>query len=217
MSDSTTYRTIDPNDLPPREIHRYLLHCVSPRPIAFTSTLSPDGKPNLAPFSYFMTGGANPPSVVISPLTTRDNGAKDTLRNIRATGEYVINVVTYEMRERMNIASAEFEYGVNEFEEAGFTSLPSVRVKPGRVGESPLQLECKLFKIVEHGEGPLSGNYIIGEVVYFHMAEAVFDGDEVDARRIHAIGRMGGNWYSRTDEDTLFELPRPPRPEDLNK
>ena len=217
MPTPTTYRTIDPNDLSPKDVHRYLLHCISPRPIAFTATLSPDGLPNLAPFSYFMTGGANPPSVVISPLTTRDNGAKDTLRNIQATGEYVINVVTYDMRDRMNLASAEFNYGVNEFEEAGFTALPSIKVKPSRVAESPLHLECKLFKLVKHGEGPLSGNYIIGEVVYFHMAEHVFDGDEVDARRINAIGRMGGDWYNRTEEEAMFALSRPPRPSELNK
>src|SRR5215510_3215527 len=102
------------------DAHRLLLHCIAPRPIAFTSTLSADGKPNLAPFSYFMAGGANPPSVVISPLTRRDGEPKDTLRNIRETGEFTVSVVTYAMRERMNLASAEWPYGVNEWERAGF-------------------------------------------------------------------------------------------------
>src|SRR5262245_38103038 len=106
----------DPVEMTVAEAHRLLLHCVAPRPIALTSTLSPDGLPNLAPFSYFMAGGANPPSVVISPLTTREGGAKDTLRNIEATGEYVINVATHAIRDRVNHASAEFPYGVNEWE-----------------------------------------------------------------------------------------------------
>jgi flavin reductase (DIM6/NTAB) family NADH-FMN oxidoreductase RutF len=212
MEDASPFRGIDPDALSRRDAHRLLLHCVAPRPIAFTSTLSPDGRPNLAPFSYFMAGGANPPSVVISPLTSRDGGFKDTLRNIEATGEYVINVVTYAMRERMNLASAEFPYGVSEFEKAGFTPMPSVKVKPGRVAESPLHLECRLYRIVHHGEGPLSGNYIIGEVVYFHVAERVLAGDEVDDRRIDAIARMGGDWYSRAHPPAMFELPRPPQP-----
>src|ERR1041384_3264035 len=109
------------------DAHRLLLHCVAPRPIAFTSTLSADGVPNLAPFSYFMAGGANPPSVVISPLTDRTGSPKHTLRNIQATGEYVINVVTYEIRERVNTASAEYPYGTSEWEQAGLTPAPSVR------------------------------------------------------------------------------------------
>src|ERR1051325_8108259 len=116
---------IDPVELDLVDAHRLLLHCVAPRPIAFTSTLSAEGVPNLAPLSYFMAAGANPPSVVISPLTDRNGQPKDTLRNIQATGEYVINVVTFEMREKMNYASAEFPFGVSEWEQAGFTAAPS--------------------------------------------------------------------------------------------
>src|SRR5437588_12299494 len=107
-----------------------LLHCLAPRPIAFVSTLSPDGLPNLSPFSYFMAGGANPPSVVISPLTDRAGSPKHTLRNIEATGEYVINVVTYAMRDPVNLASAEFPYGVSEWAKVGLTPAPAVRVRP---------------------------------------------------------------------------------------
>src|SRR5438270_205860 len=154
---------IDPAELSRADAHRLLLHCVAPRPIAFVSTLSVEGVANLAPFSYFMAGGANPPSVVISPLTDRTGQPKDSLRNIQATGEYVINVVTYSMRDRMNTASAEFPYGVNEWDQCGFTSVPSVRVKPARVAESPLAIECRLFQLVPHGSGPLSANYVIGE------------------------------------------------------
>src|SRR5690242_20046585 len=141
---SDDFLGLDPAEMSRADSHRLLLHCVAPRPIAFVSTLSAEGVPNLAPFSYFMAGGANPPSVAISPLTDRDGNPKDTLRNIRATGEYVINVVTWPVRDNMNVASAEFPAGVSEFQEAGFTSLPSVRVQPARVGECPLAIECRL-------------------------------------------------------------------------
>lgn len=202
----------DPAALSVPDAHRLLLHCVAPRPIAFTSTLSPDGRPNLAPFSYFMAGGANPPSAVISPMTTRGGQPKDTLRNIEATGEYVINVVTHAMRERVNQASAEYPYGVSEWEEAGFTPLPSAKVKPPRVAESPLAIECRLFRIVPHGEGPLAGNYVIGEVVYFHVARDVLEGEHVEPRRVDYLTRMGADWYARALPEAMFELPRPPRP-----
>lgn len=204
---------IDPADLSTQDAHRLLLHCVAPRPIAFTSTLSAEGVPNLAPFSYFMAGGANPCSVVISPLTDRTGQPKDTLRNIQATGEYVINVVTFAMRDRMNLASAEFPYGVNEWQEAQFTPAPSVKVRPSRVLESPLAMECRLFRIVPHGEGPLSANYVIGEVVYFHVAKSIMPEGVLDPRYVDYIARMGGDWYARVNPPAMFEMPRPPKVE----
>lgn len=213
MNRPSEFIGIDPAELSVADAHRLLLHCVAPRPIAFVSTLSPDGKPNLAPFSYFMAGGANPPSVVVSPLTDREGQPKDTLRNIEATGEYVINVVTYSMREPMNHASAEYPYGVNEWEEAGFIGVPSVKVKPERVAQSPLAIECRLFQILPHGSGPLSGNYIIGEVVYFHVAPELMDDNVLDARRVDYIARMGADWYARATPETMFALPRPPKVE----
>jgi flavin reductase (DIM6/NTAB) family NADH-FMN oxidoreductase RutF len=208
---------IDPADLSPGDAHRLLLHCVAPRPIALTSTLSPEGLPNLAPFSYFMAGGANPPSVVISPLTDRTGNPKDTLRNIQATGEYVINVVTHAMREQVNHASAEFPYGVNEWVGAGLTPAPAVKVKPARVLESPLAIECRLFQIVPHGSGYLAANYIIGEVVYFHVNRSVMPDAAVDARLVDYIARMGADWYSRVTPEAMFEMPRPPRVEKYPK
>lgn len=197
--------------MPARDAYRLLIHCVAPRPIAFTSTLSPAGAPNLAPFSFFMGGGGNPCSVVISPVNNRDGEPNDTLRNIRATGEFVINVVTFEMRERMNQASANYPYGVSEWDEAGFTPASSVKVAPARVSESPLAMECRLFKIVPHGEGGLSANYVIGEVVYFHVRTDLIDNGEVHPERIDYIARMGADWYSRADADAMFEMPRPAR------
>lgn len=205
---------VDPAELAPAEAYRLLLHCVAPRPIAFVSTLSSlteDGAPNLAPFSFFMAGGGNPPSVVVSPLTDRAGHPKDTLRNIRATGEYVINVVTFEIRERMNRASAEFPCGVSEWEEAGFTPAPAVKVRPARVAECPLSVECRLYTIVPHGEGPLAANYIIGEVVYFHVSQALMRDGAVDPTRVDYIARMGGDWYARASASAMFEMPRPPR------
>jgi len=202
----------DPAEMTPADAHRLLLHCVAPRPIALTSTLSPDGQPNLAPFSYFMAGGANPPSVVISPLTGRDGGPKDTLKNIQGTGEYVINVVTYEMREKVNLASAEFPFGVSEWEQAGLTPAPAVKVRPARVLESPLAIECRLYDVVTHGTGYLSANYIIGEVVYFHVADRLLNEGVLDPRRVDYITRMGADWYARALPEGMFALPRPPRP-----
>ena len=201
----------DPAELSVPDAHRLLLHCVAPRPIALTSTLSTDGVANLAPFSYFMAGGANPPSVVISPLTDRTGRPKDTLRNIRETGEYVINVVTYAMRERVNHASAEFPYGCSEWEECGLTPVRAARVRPCRVLESPLAIECRLHQVVPHGDGPLSANYVIGEVVYIHVSKAVMPDGAVDSRLVDYVARMGADWYARAEADCMFELPRPPR------
>jgi flavin reductase (DIM6/NTAB) family NADH-FMN oxidoreductase RutF len=204
---------IDPAELSMADCHRLLLHTVAPRPIAFTSTLSTEGVQNLAPFSYFMAGGANPPSIVISPLTDRTGQPKDTLRNIMSTGEFVINVVTFDMRDKMNYASAEFPYGVDEFGQAGFTSAASVRVKPPRVLESPLAIECRLFQVVKHGEGPLSANYVIGEVVYFHVCKSLMPDGVLDPTKVQYIARMGGDWYAKADPSSMFEMPRPPKVE----
>jgi flavin reductase (DIM6/NTAB) family NADH-FMN oxidoreductase RutF len=206
------HRGVAPEELSPGDCHRLLLHCVAPRPIAFVSTLSPSGRPNLAPFSYFMAGGANPPSVVVSPLTDRGGQPKDTLRNVEATGEFTVSVVTYGMRERVNHASAEFPYGVSEWEEAGFAPAASARVRPAYVAESPLAIECRLYRILPHGSGPLAANYVIGEVVYFHVAEPLLtEAGMVDAPRVDYIARMGGEWYARTKPECMFEMPRPPR------
>jgi flavin reductase (DIM6/NTAB) family NADH-FMN oxidoreductase RutF len=200
---------IDPAQLTPQEAYRILLNCVAPRPIAFVSTLSPEGAPNLAPFSFFMAGGSNPPSVAFSPSLDRNTQPKDTLRNIQATGEYVINVVTYEMRERMNQTSAAYPYGVSEWEEAGFMPAPAVKVQPARVADSPLAMECRLFQIVSHGDGPTSANYVIGEVIYYHVAAHLLVDGRIDPMRVDYIARMSGDWYSRANSPAMFELPRP--------
>ena len=206
------FRDVDPATVPPGEFYSLLTGCVVPRPIAFVSSLSKTGIANLAPFSFFNAGGANPPSLVFMPVTGGTGRDKDTLHNVRETGEYVIHLVPWAIRERMNVASAEFPPEVDEFEVAGFTKVASTRVKPWRVLESPIALECKLFRIVEHGSGPYHANYVIGEAVYLHLAEAVMTGTRVDAAKLDAIARLGGPYYTRVTRESIFSLPRPVLP-----
>ncbi len=182
---------------------------VAPRPIAFVSSLAASGTGNLAPFSFFNIGGSNPPSCIICPVTSRDGVNKDTLHNIEETGEYTINIVTFAMAEAMNQTSFTYPRGVDEFDKAGFTRVPSTKVKPPRVGESPVSLECRLHKVVKHGEGPLSSNYVIGEIVLFHCDDAVLTDGMPDNAKIDAIGRLGEDYYTRTHAAALFRLGRP--------
>jgi flavin reductase (DIM6/NTAB) family NADH-FMN oxidoreductase RutF len=199
-------------ELEPRDRYQLLTRSVGPRPIAFVSSLSKDGIGNLAPFSYFNVGGANPPSAIICPVKDRNANTKDTLNNIRDTGEYVINICTRSFAEKMSQTS--FAYGpeIDEFDAAGLTRVPSVHVKPPRVGESPIHLEMKLFQLVEHGQGPLSSDYIIGEILSIHCDETVLTDGLPDNTKINHIGRLGESWYSSVDEQSLFELERPTKP-----
>ena len=203
-------RTFNPVEIGPHESYALLNAFVSPRPIALVSTLSLEGKPNLAPFSYFMAGGANPPSVAISPLGNRTGEPKDTLRNIETTGEWTISLVTFAMAGGINAASAGLPYGESEWPISGFSPAPSEVVKPPFVAESPISVEVKLFQIVKHGPGPLSANYCIGEIVRFHVNECVLGTDgAIDPTLVDYIARMSGDWYSRTTLESMFELSRP--------
>ncbi|MFM2304806.1 MAG: hypothetical protein RLZZ135_2218 [Cyanobacteriota bacterium] len=159
-----------------------------------------------------MAGGSNPLSVAFSPNTKADLQLKDTLRNIQTTGEYTINVVSHNMTERMNITAAAFPDGVSEWEQAGFTKSPSIKVQPDRVAESLLAMECRLYQIVPHGAGASAANYVIGEVVYFHVAESLMVNGEIDHTRIDYVSRLGKDWYARANAESMFELPRPPQP-----
>jgi flavin reductase (DIM6/NTAB) family NADH-FMN oxidoreductase RutF len=186
----------------------HMTACITPRPIAWVSTLSPRGVPNLAPFSFFNAVGGNPPAVMFSPSNRRDGTRKDTVLNVEATGEFVINMVSESLAERMNDTSHEFAYEVNEFEQCGLEMLPSQRIKPPRVKQAAVHLECTLQQIVRVGEGPSSGNIIIGRVVLIHVADSVLDGQgQIDPCKLNTIGRMGGSLYTRTRDG--FELPRP--------
>ena len=199
---------IDPATTAPRDIYRVLISCVTPRPIAWVSSISPKGIPNLAPFSFFNGIGANPPSVLFCPVNHRDGGKKDTLLNIEATPEFVVNLVPYALATPMNETSAELPYEQNEFDFAKVTPAPSMKVKPPRVKESPVHLECVVHQIVSVGSGALGANVVIGRIVWIDIADSVLGADkQIDPRKLDTIGRMGGSSYTRTTD--LFDLPRP--------
>lgn len=211
MKSFSTYRTLLSAQRDRRENFHTLLSCVLPRPIAFVSTLSADGIRNLAPFSFFNAVGSNPPAVMFSPSTKADGTFKDTLVNLRAVPEFVVNVVPYAIGQAMNQASFAYPPEVDEFEAAGFTPLPSRLVRPPRAAESPVHLECRLVQIVPVGEGPLSANICIGEVVCFHLADEVaLPNGTADVTRLDLVGRLGGDDYSTTRD--RFALPKPSAP-----
>jgi flavin reductase (DIM6/NTAB) family NADH-FMN oxidoreductase RutF len=200
------------NELEIRDRYLLLNRLVAPRPIALVSSLDAHGRGNLAPFSFFNLGGANPPSAVFCPLNDRHGEAKDTLRNVRATEEYVISIVTREMAEKVNQASWTYARGVDEFDQAGLTRVDSRIVAPPRVKESPVAMECRLFRVVEHGEGALASAYVIGEIVHIHVDDAVLTDGMPDPLKLDQVGRCGADWYSRVTAETMFELGRPEGP-----
>ena len=200
----------NPDQLPSRTVYKLLIGAIVPRPIGWISTVSANGQPNLAPFSYFNVVAHNPPTLVFGPgIRGTDGSPKDTLRNVGATGEFVANIVTEEIVEAMNVTATEFPAQVNEFEAAGLTALPSKVVRPPRVGESPVHFECRVVQIVKLGDHPAAGSLVIGRVVYVHVREDVlFDGDKIDVRRLKPVGRLAGSGYCRVMD--LFEMERPP-------
>ena len=199
---------LDPSSASPQEVYRLLIGAVVPRPIAFVSSLSADGIPNLAPFSFFTVISANPPVVCFCPMIRPSNGSrKDTRHNIEQTREFVVNIVSEDFAEQMNLTSAEYPPEVDEFVASGLTPLPSDLVRPARVAESKVNMECKLLHILDISTKPLGGSLVIGEVVRFHVDESILDGTHIDPDRLRAIGRMGGPTYARTTD--RFDLVRP--------
>jgi flavin reductase (DIM6/NTAB) family NADH-FMN oxidoreductase RutF len=202
--------TINPKDIPTGKLHGYLLGAVAPRPICFASTIDEDGNPNLSPYSFFNVFSSNPPLMIFSPARrVRDNTTKHTLQNAEATKEVVINVVTYPIVQQMSLSSTGYPKGVNEFEKAGFTMLPSEEVKPFRVAESPVQFECKVRDIIYTGNEGGAGNLIVCEVVKVHINDEVLDENgAIDQYKIDLVARAGGSYYSRA-RDGFFEIPKP--------
>ncbi len=181
---------------------------VQPRPIALVSTVSAEGVRNLAPFSFYNMVSANPPVVMFAPASRRDGSGKDTLRNVEATGEFVVATVTRPIAERMNQCAFEYPPEVSEFDAAGFTCRPAVHVKPALVAESPVNIECVVLEVKRFGQGPGAGNVVFGRIVAIHVDDAVLADDGlVDAERLEAVGRMGRDEYAGTTD--RFELPRP--------
>jgi flavin reductase (DIM6/NTAB) family NADH-FMN oxidoreductase RutF len=197
--------TIDPATVAPINIYKLLVGAVVPRPIAFVSTISPEGAANLAPFSFFTVASANPP--VLCFTTSYREPCKDTLVNVRATKEFVVNIVSEEFAAKMNVTSGEYSYGVDEFAESGLTPVPSDLVRPPRVKESHVNMECKLLQTVEVSNQPLGGTLILGEVIRFHIDDAIIEEFRIDPDKLAAVGRMAGNTYTRTGD--RFDLIRP--------
>ncbi len=202
---------INPADIDYSDVYKLLIGAIVPRPIAWVSSMDTDGRLNLAPYSFFTAVCPNPPLVVFCANIRRiDSQAKDTLRNIEATGEYVINIVNESNAAAMNITSTEAPADIDEFDLAGLTPISSVLVKPPRVAESPVSFECKLHQIVKIGDQPGQGSMIIGQVIYFHVDDAVYMPDyKINPEALQAVGRMGGTSYATTRD--RFDLDRPPQ------
>jgi flavin reductase (DIM6/NTAB) family NADH-FMN oxidoreductase RutF len=201
-------RTLDPAQIAPKDIYKLMIGMIVPRPIAFVSTVDAAGIRNLAPFSYFTACSSNPPVVCFcASVRSGPRPHKDTLENIRATGEFVVNIVSEEIAEQMNLCSAEVPPEVDEFLLSGLTPLESDLVKPPRVAESKVQMECRLRQILVVSEQPGGGSLVLGDVLCFHIEEALLDGYKIDPGKLNAIGRMGGPIYTRTRD--RFEMQRP--------
>jgi flavin reductase (DIM6/NTAB) family NADH-FMN oxidoreductase RutF len=206
-----------------QELYAILLNSVAPRPIAWVSTVSAAGQPNLAPFSFFNCVCVDPPLLAFAPgMRRRQTDAasgqtfaraetraetKDTLRNVRETREFVVNVVTYELREAMNATSGEYDPAVNEFHVAKVTPVPSQLVRPPRVGESPVSFECKLHQILDFSTGATGSSLVIGEIVALHINDAHIKDGKLDRNSLDLIGRMGGLQYTKTRD--RFDMIRP--------
>lgn len=202
----------EPKNLSVPEVHRLLLGGVAPRPIALVSTISSTGINNLSPFSFFNAFGANPPIVAFSPSRRgRDASFKDTYLNLKDTGECVIQSVTYDMVEQINLASTEYPSDVDEFVKSGLTPIASDLVKPKRVKESPFQMECKVRDLLSYGAGGASANMAVCEVIKFHVAEDIFKDGIIHPDKINLVARMSGDFYTKTGGDSIFILEKPTR------
>jgi flavin reductase (DIM6/NTAB) family NADH-FMN oxidoreductase RutF len=204
-------KTIIPSEVSIPILHQYLISSVAPRPICFASTINSDGIPNLAPFSFFNVFSANPPVLIFAPNNSGKTGEpKHTFLNVKQVKEVVINIINHDLLEKMNLAAAPWEYGVSEFEKAGFTPIDSTLVKPYRVKECPVQIECEVMEIKELGVGGGAGNLVICKVLAIHVSEHVLNEEgKIDQKKMNLVGRLGGSWYSKADESALFELKQP--------
>jgi flavin reductase (DIM6/NTAB) family NADH-FMN oxidoreductase RutF len=199
-------------DIPVLQRQNWLQYAIAPRPICFASTMDENGLINLSPFSFFNLFSTNPPIVIFSPVKrVRDNTHKHTLENVLQVPEVVINIVDYAMVEQASLASCEYPRGVNEFEKSGFTMIPSTLVKPPRVKESKVQMECRVIEIKPLGTEGGAGNLVICEVIMMHVDEIILteDGSMIDQRKLHHVARLGGHWYSKVNESSLFIVEKP--------
>jgi flavin reductase (DIM6/NTAB) family NADH-FMN oxidoreductase RutF len=205
------YLHIDPAETPPRRLNELMLGAIAPRPIAFASTVDKNGNPNLSPFSFFNSFGIHPPILIFSPSRRgRDATTKHTYENIKEIPEVVINVVSHSMIQQVSLASAQFPKGVNEFVKAGFTMVKSDLIRPFRVGESPVQFECKVLQVIETGIEGYAGNLMISEIIRMHINPGILtESGKIDPDKIDLVGRMGGNYYCRASGEALLEVVMP--------
>ncbi|GAA3915260.1 flavin reductase family protein [Chitinophaga oryziterrae] len=202
---------ITPGQVKTAELHAWLQSAIAPRPICFASTMDKDGQPNLSPFSFFNLFGSNPPTLIFSPARrVRDNTIKHTLENIYDTKEVVINVVSYAMVQQASLSSCEYPRGTSEFEKSGFTPLPSEKIKPFRVKESPVQMECIVREVIETGQEGGAGNLVICEPVLIHINDDILDSKgAIDPHKIDLVARMGADYYCRASGNAVFEVAKP--------
>jgi flavin reductase (DIM6/NTAB) family NADH-FMN oxidoreductase RutF len=203
--------TINISDLSPIQLQGYLNFAIAPRPICLASTVDKAGNVNLSPFSYFNIFSINPPICVFSPSRrVRDNTTKHTLENIREVPECVINIVNYDMVQQTSLSSVEYPQGMNEFIKSGLTEVPSQLVKPPRVAESYVQLECVVNEVISLGQGAGAGNLVLAEIKLIHIDDAVLDNEgKIDQGKMDLVARLGGDWYCRVTKENLFKVAKP--------
>jgi flavin reductase (DIM6/NTAB) family NADH-FMN oxidoreductase RutF len=203
--------TLKTSDLSPMQLQNYLQYAIAPRPICFASTIDAEGNINLSPFSFFNMFSTNPPICIFSPARrVRDNTTKHSLENVLQVKECVINIVDYSMVQQMSLASTEYAKGVNEFEKAGFTMLPSQLVTPPRVAEAPVQLECVVNQVIPLGTAHGAGNLVLAEIKLIHIKEEILDAEgKIDQAKIDLVARLGGDWYCRVTAESLFKVAKP--------
>ncbi len=203
---------LKPKDLNIKDNYKLIIGSVLPRPIALVSTLSDDGIPNLAPFSFFMGVTANPPTICFAPARKGSGGdKKDTLTNIEKSGEFVVNIVTEEIAEQMNETATDYPPEVDEFEMAGFTRSDSIMVKPPRVKESPINLECKLYNVFTIGDGGAgSGALVVGEILVYHIADSLYSDGRINTGLLKPIGRLAGQEYTTLGKRFSIERKKAP-------
>tara|TARA_B100001750_G_C15481360_1_gene585630 strand:+ start:795 stop:1649 length:855 start_codon:yes stop_codon:yes gene_type:complete len=205
-----SFREFNSKKLDIKSIYHLLISGVSPRPIAWVGSVDKNGNNNLAPFSFFNAFGANPPIIGFSPALSGKTGLpKDSLLNVKETKEFTVSVVDDKLVEQASLSSCEYSKNIDEFVKAGVTKHPSVKIKPFSVKESPFIMECKLYKIIELGNKPASGNLILGEVVYFHINESILEKENIiNPYKINQVARSGGSWYVESAKG-LFNLKKP--------
>lgn len=203
--------TLSTDQLSTQEIQKYLQYAIAPRPICFASTIDLEGNVNLSPFSFFNLFSMNPPICIFSPSRrVRDNTTKHTLENIKLVPECVINIVNYDMVQQMSLASCDYPKGTNEFIKAGLTPIASELVRPPRVAESPIQLECIVQEVITLGENAGAGNLVLALIKKIHINDYVLDSHKnIDQAKLDLVARLGGDWYARITEENLFKVEKP--------